>query len=63
MEKRNKYLEIAGDRNIDFLLVIDSDEYAVIDAKELTRNLARIKEIKSSSAANGKIEDTPEVHL
>lgn len=25
IEKRNKYLEIAGSRNIDFLLVIDSD--------------------------------------
>jgi hypothetical protein len=33
--KRNKYLEIAGSRGIDFLLVIDSDEYVIIDAKEL----------------------------
>jgi hypothetical protein len=62
IEKRNKYLEIAGYRNIDFLLVIDSDEYAVIDVKELTKNLTKIKEFKTRSAANGNTEDTPEVY-
>jgi hypothetical protein len=44
IDKRNRYLEIAGTEGIDFLLVIDSDEYAVIDINELSKNLFRIKE-------------------
>jgi hypothetical protein len=44
IDKRNKYLEIAGIKKIDFFLVIDSDEYAVIDINELSENLAKIKE-------------------
>lgn len=60
--KRNKYLEIAGSRNIDFLLVIDSDEYAIIDKDELPRNLRRIKEHKISINSDGSIENTPEVY-
>lgn len=39
IEKRNKYLEIAGNLNVDFLLVIDSDEYAVIDECLFEKNL------------------------
>jgi hypothetical protein len=35
IEKRNKYLEFAGDKNIDFLLVIDSDEFAVVNEEEI----------------------------
>ena len=31
IEKGNKYLEFAGDKNMDFLLVIDSDEFAVVN--------------------------------
>jgi hypothetical protein len=62
IEKRNKYLEIAGSRDIDFLLVIDSDEYAAIDTKEFSENLSKIKEYKKSSNGDSKIEDTPEVY-
>jgi hypothetical protein len=62
IEKRNKYLEIAGNKGIDFLLVIDSDEYAIIDTKEFSKNLAKIKEHKTCSHDDSKIEDTPEVY-
>jgi hypothetical protein len=62
IEKRNKYLEIAGSRDIDFLLVIDSDEYAIIDTKEFSENLAKIKEYKKNLYVDGKIEDIPEVY-
>ena len=47
IDKRSKYLEIAGTKEIDFLLVIDSDEYAVIDINEFSKNLAKIKEYKT----------------
>jgi hypothetical protein len=62
IDKRNKYLEIAGTQGIDFLLVIDSDEYAVIDINEFSKNLAKIKEYKTSTPDNGKIKDTPDVY-
>ena len=62
IDKRNKYLEIAGNKNIIFFLVIDSDEYAVIDSKKLTENLAKINRYKTRSVANSKIEDIPEVY-
>jgi hypothetical protein len=62
IEKRNQYLEIAGSRDIDFLLVIDSDEYAIIDTIEFSKNLTRLKEYKKSPNPDGKIEDTPEVY-
>jgi hypothetical protein len=66
IDKRNKYLEIAGSRNIDFLLVIDSDEYAVVDMNIFSKNLERIKEYKTSNDVNGdgktKDKDTPEVY-
>lgn len=39
IEKRNKYLVIAGSKNKDFLLVIDSDEYAVIDNNSFSKIL------------------------
>ena len=62
IERRNKYLEIAGSRNLDFLLVIDSDEYAIIDTKEFSKNLGKIKEHKTCSLVDNKIEVTPEVY-
>jgi hypothetical protein len=62
IEKRNKYLEIAGSKNIDFLLVIDSDEYAIIDINEFSKNLAKIKEYKTGAPVDGKTKDTPEVY-
>src|SRR5919106_6333102 len=62
IDKRNKYLEIAGTKEIDFLLVIDSDEYAVIDMNEFSKNLAEIKGYKTSSYADGKLKDTPDVY-
>jgi hypothetical protein len=62
IDKRNKYLEIAGSRGIDFLLVIDSDEYAIIDTKEFSENLAKIKDYKKNLNVDGRIEDIPEVY-
>jgi hypothetical protein len=62
IDKRNKYLEIAGSKNIDFLLVIDSDEYAVIDKRKFSENLCKIKEHKTSFHVNSKTEDTPDVY-
>jgi hypothetical protein len=62
IDKRNKYLEIAGIKKIDFLLVIDSDEYAVIDMNEFSENLAKIKEYKTGAPVNGKTKDTPDVY-
>ena len=62
IDKRNKYLEIAGIKEIDFLLVIDSDEYAVIDMNELSNNLAKIKKYKTSALVKGKRQDTPDVY-
>ena len=54
IDKRNKYLEIAGIKEIDFLLVIDSDEYAVIDMNEFFNNLVKIKKYKTSALVEGK---------
>jgi hypothetical protein len=62
IDKRNKYLEIAGTKEIDFLLVIDSDEYAIIDANEFSKNLAKIKEYKTGAPINDKMKDTPDVY-
>ncbi|MGB7632370.1 MAG: hypothetical protein WBL68_01475 [Nitrososphaeraceae archaeon] len=62
IDKRNKYLEIAGIKKIDFLLVIDSDEYAVIDMNEFSSNLTKIKKYKTSALAEGKKQDTPDVY-
>jgi hypothetical protein len=62
IDKRNKYLEIAGSKEVDFLLVIDSDEYAVIDTNEFSKNLAKIKEYKTGAPVNDKSKDTPDVY-
>ncbi len=62
IDKRNKYLEIAGNKNIDFLLVIDSDEYAIIDKSKFYENLCKIKEHKTSSHVNSKMNNTPDVY-
>ena len=62
IDKRNRYLEIAGTKGIDFLLVLDSDEYAVIDMNEFSKNLVKIREYKTSALVNGKIKDTPDVY-
>ena len=62
IDKRNKYLEIAGSKEVDFLLVIDSDEYAVIDITKFSKNLAKIKEYKTGALVDDKIKDTPDVY-
>ena len=46
IEKRNKYLEIADEKNIEFLLVIDSDEYAIISESEFLSSLDKIRNLK-----------------
>jgi hypothetical protein len=50
IEKRNKYLEFADDNNIEFLLVIDSDEFAVINEVEFLSNLDKIRNLKKNKA-------------
>jgi hypothetical protein len=62
IDKRNKYLEIAGIKEIDFLLVIDSDEYAVIDRDEFSKYLTQIKEYKTGALLDDKMKDTPDVY-
>ena len=62
IDKRNKYLEIAGINEMDFLLVIDSDEYAVIDMNGFINNLLKIKNYKTSALDEGKLTDTPDVY-
>ena len=42
IEKRNKYLEIAHAHGLDFLIVIDSDEYARFDGTTFKNNLEKI---------------------
>ncbi|TVM01114.1 MAG: hypothetical protein CV087_11320 [Candidatus Brocadia sp. WS118] len=42
IEKRNKYLELADD--LDFLIVVDSDEYFVGDWSIFEENLEKLKE-------------------
>jgi hypothetical protein len=49
IEKRNKYLGFAGDKNIEFLLVIDSDEFAVINEVEFLFNLDKLSNSKMNS--------------
>jgi hypothetical protein len=45
IEKRNRYFELAEHDNVDWLIVIDSDEYVIMDNPELfERYLARLKE-------------------
>jgi len=39
IEKRNKYWELAEEYDMDFLIVMDSDEYAIIDADKLNKSL------------------------
>ena len=60
IEKRNKYLEFAGDKNIDFLLVIDSDEFAVINEEEFLSNLDKLRNSKMNSKRRD--EDSPDVY-
>jgi hypothetical protein len=62
IDKRNRYLEIAGTQGIDFLLVIDSDEYAVINIHEFSRNLVKIREHKIGAPVDAKTKDIPEVY-
>ncbi|WP_134485322.1 hypothetical protein [Candidatus Nitrosocosmicus franklandus] len=42
IEKRNKYLELANSYGLDFLLVLDSDEYVKIDYPLFRSNLEAI---------------------
>jgi hypothetical protein len=60
MEKRNKYLEFAGDKNIDFLLVIDSDEFALINEEEFLFNLDKLSNSKINS--DRRDGDSPDVY-
>ena len=62
INKRNEYLKIAGSKSMDFLLVIDSDEYAVVDMNVFYKNLIKIKECKTGVDVDGKTIDTPEVY-
>lgn len=39
IEKRNKYLEFAADKNIEFLLLIDPDEFALVNQVKFLFNL------------------------
>ena len=57
IEKRNKYLEFAGDQGIEFLLVIDSDEFAVINKAEFLLHLDNVRNLKINSGYRGDITD------
>lgn len=60
IEKRNKYLESAQAQNLDFLVVIDSDEYAVVDESVFNNNL---QTIISQKQYTGRYSDpVPEVY-
>ncbi len=60
VEKRNKYLEIAKVYGLDFLIVMDSDEYAVIDEDVLRFNLEKIMFQKGYSEIG--LTPSPEVY-
>src|SRR5262245_24563763 len=60
IEKRNKYLEFAGDKNMDFLLVIDSDEFAVVNEMDFQLNLDKLRNSKINSGRRDG--DNPEVY-
>jgi len=46
IDKRNKYFQIAGDKRLDYLLVIDSDEYVELDSWLFDNELDRLKSHK-----------------
>jgi hypothetical protein len=52
IDKRNKYLEFAGEMNVEFLLVIDSDEFAVIDKGEFLYNLEKLGNLKMTNGSH-----------
>jgi hypothetical protein len=60
IEKRNKYLEFAGDKNMDFLLVIDSDEFAVVNEVDFLFNLNKLRNSKINSGRRDG--DNPDVY-
>jgi len=60
IEKRNKYLEFAGDKNIEFLLVIDSDESTVINEVEFLFNLDKLRNSQMNSGVRDG--DSPDVY-
>jgi len=60
IEKRNKYLELAQAQNLDFLIVIDSDEYAVVDQDILKTNLEGI--LRQKKYDEFFCEPVPEVY-
>lgn len=60
IEKRNKYLEFAGDKNMDFLLVIDSDEFAVVNEMDFQLNLDKLRNSKINSGRRDG--DNPDVY-
>jgi hypothetical protein len=52
INKRNKYLEFAGEMNVEFLLVVDSDEFAVIDKVEFLNNLEKLRNLKMTNGSH-----------
>ena len=60
IEKRNKYLEIAHAYGLDFLIVIDSDEYARFDGNTFTKNLEKI--ILQKKYSEFGLDSAPEVY-
>jgi hypothetical protein len=60
IEKRNKCLEFAGDKNMDFLLVIDSDEFAVVNEVDFLFNLDKLRNSKINSGRRDG--DNPDVY-
>jgi len=60
VEKRNKYLEISHTNHIDFLIVLDSDEYAKIDDPIFRNNLETI--MLQKECLDLGLAPTPEVY-
>lgn len=60
IEKRNKYLEIAHSYGLDFLIVIDSDEYARFDGNIFRNNLEKI--IFQKEYSEFGLDSSPEVY-
>jgi hypothetical protein len=46
IDKRNKYLELAEEHDLDFLIKCDSDEYLIIDEKAFLNDLKNVMEFE-----------------
>lgn len=60
IEKRNKYLELSQTQDLDFLIVIDSDEYAIVEEELLRANLKEI--LIQKKYYEGFSDSNPEVY-